>query len=86
MSKWELKAKLGLKNAEDMTITCRTKSILLLGAEGSMNGRKRCRRSGSGATQMQGPAAGAAMRSILFHRTDRDLGKSCSTFSPCYRC
>lgn len=29
MSKWELKAKLGLKNADDMTITCRAKSILL---------------------------------------------------------
>lgn len=29
VSKWELKAKLGLKNAEDMTITCRAKTILL---------------------------------------------------------
>lgn len=29
VSKWELKAKLGLKNAEDMTITCRAKHILL---------------------------------------------------------
>lgn len=30
VSKWELKAKLGLKNAEDMTVTCRAKSILLV--------------------------------------------------------
>lgn len=30
VSKWELKAKLGLKNAEDMTITCRAKTILLV--------------------------------------------------------
>lgn len=28
VSKWELKAKLGLKKAEDMTITRRVKSIL----------------------------------------------------------
>lgn len=30
VSKWELKAKLGLKNADDMTVTCRAKRILLL--------------------------------------------------------
>lgn len=29
VSKWELKAKLGLKNAEDMAITCRANIILL---------------------------------------------------------
>lgn len=29
VSKWELKAKLGLKNADDMTVTCRAKRILL---------------------------------------------------------
>lgn len=33
VSKWELKAKLGLKNAEDMTITCRAKTILLVALE-----------------------------------------------------
>jgi len=82
VSKWELKAKLGLKNAEDMTITWRAKTILLVALQKtSLNGKKGQKwipESGAIVIQVTCSRSSDALHFIPSHLTEC---KSCFTFS-----
>lgn len=68
VSKWELKAKPGLKNAEDMTVTCRAKSILLDLVPNTAKGQEFLLRCVSNSSQLWWRQRYAAFYSIALER------------------